>query len=89
MDESYIIHIALVEPNSISDEEAIKKFTKRFKEKYGKAKTEEERKEVVEDFKDVLGPKDNEALEFLKEEMKVSDQKELIGISKENFLLNN
>ena len=78
MDESDIIHIVLVEPNPITDEEVIKKFTKRYKEKYGKAKTEEERKGIVEDFKEALCSKDIEALEFLKEEMKALDQKELI-----------
>ena len=82
-DEKDIIHIALVEPKQYSNEELIKKFSKKLREKYDKA-DEEKKKEILEDFKDTIESNENEVLYFFKEEnMDILDPKELVDKMKE------
>ena len=84
MNENDIMHIVLVEGNQInqiSDEELIKQLPKKIKDKYDKAdkeKDEKRKKEILEDYRDIIESKENEVIDFIREEIKVLGQKELI-----------
>ena len=86
INENDIMHIVLVdEQNEISDEEALKIMPQKTKDRYKKAKSEEAKKTILETFKDGLDVKENEVIDFLKEEMKVLGQEELIEKIKEKL----
>ena len=75
-----VMHIVLVEPKQITDEEAIEKLmkNKKIKEKYEKAQGNE-KKIILDSFKDGLESTQNENRDFFDEEkMNILDQKELI-----------
>ena len=84
INESDIMHIVLVDSKQMSDEEIIKKLSKKMKEKYDKG-DEEKKKEILEDYRDISDEKDNESHNFLKKEMKVLYPKELIKTIKEKL----
>ena len=80
-----IIHICLVEPNKITDEQALKKMPKRQREKYNKA-DEEKKKVIMESFISGLESEYNEIKEFFEEEeMNILNKVELIKKIKEKL----
>ena len=91
MNENDIMHIVLVEGNQInqiSDEELIKQLPKKIKDKYDKAdkeKDEKRKKEILEDYRYIIESKENEVIDFIKEELNVLGQKELIEKIRERF----
>ena len=84
MNENDIIHIVLVEPKKISEEEIIKKMPKKTREKYDKA-DEEGKKSILEIFIDGLESAEDEVKRFLDQEMDIYDQKKLIEKIKQNL----
>ena len=80
-----IIHICLVEPNKITDEQALKKMPKRQREKYNKA-DEEKKKVIMESFISGLESEYNDIKEFFEEEeMNIFNKSELIKKIKEKL----
>ena len=80
-----IIHICLVEPNKITDEQALKKMPKRQREKYNKA-DEENKKVIMESFISGLESEYNDIKEFFEEEeMNIFNKSELIKKIKEKL----
>ena len=81
MNKNDIMHIALPEINSISDEELIKRLNPRLKEKYDKG-DQKEKSLIIESVRYGMESTENEVNDFLKNELKVLGQKELIEIMK-------
>ena len=81
MNENDIMHIVLLETNSISDEELIKRLNPRLKEKYDKG-DQKEKSLIIESVRYGMESTENEVNDFLKNELKVLGQKELIEIMK-------
>ena len=80
-----IIHICLVEPNKITDEQALKKMPKRQREKYNKA-DEKNKKVIMESFISGLESEYNDIKEFFEEEeMNILNKVELIKKIKEKL----
>ena len=87
MKEDKIMHIILVEPNNITDEELLQKLykKKKLKEKYDKANPEDKKK-LLEFFKTGIESPENEIRDFFKEEkMEILSSKELIEKIKESL----
>ena len=78
-----ILHIVLVEPKRLTDEDIIETLKEDIKEEYNKA-DEEKRKEILKYVKSGMDLKDKEVQEFLKEK-KIYDQSELIKKLKDKF----
>ena len=78
-----ILHIVLVEPKRLTDEDIIGTLKEDIKEEYNKA-DEEKRKEILKYVKSGMDLKDKEVQEFLKEK-KIYDQSELIKKLKDKF----
>ena len=85
MSEEDIIHVVLVEPKQIPDEEVIKKFPKKLKDRYDKEKNEEKKKDILEIFKSGMESPENEVRDFIEEKINVLDQKKLIEKMKEKL----
>ena len=81
MNKNDIMHIVLLETNSISDEELIKRLNPRLKEKYDKG-DQKEKSLIIESVRYGMESTENEVNDFLKNELKVLGQKELIEIMK-------
>ena len=84
MQENDIIHTVLVEPDKIPDEEIIKKFPKKTKEKYDKA-NDETKRVILETFIEGMDFSDNEIQEFIEEEIKIYGRQKLIEKLKEKL----
>ena len=84
MNESDIMHIVLIEPKQISDEEIIKLLSDRKRKQYDEG-NEEKKKEILLDYREYNDAKENESHNFLKKEMKVLYPKELIKTIKEKL----
>ena len=81
MNENDIMHIVLQEINSISDEEVIKRLNPKLKEKYDKG-DQNKKSLIIESVRYGIESTENEVNDFLKNELKVLGQKELIEIMK-------
>ena len=84
MNEKDIIHIVLVEPKKISDEEIIKKMPKKVREKYDKA-DEEKKSIILETFKEGFESAEDEVKSFFEEEMDIYDSTKLINRLKQKL----
>ena len=84
MNEKDIIHIVLVEPKKISDEEIIKKMPKKTREKYDKA-DEEKKSIILETFKEGFESAEDEIKSFFEEEMDIYDSTKLINRLKQKL----
>ena len=89
MQENDIRHICLVDSaaSEIKDEEVIKMFDEDTLEEYNNAKDENEKKGIIKGFirGKNLGPK--EVKKFLRNEIKILEQKELIDVIKKRIPL--
>jgi len=84
MQENDIIHTVLVEPGKMTDEEIIKKFPKKTKEKYDKA-NDEIKRVILETFIEGMDFSGNEIQEFIEEEIKIYGRQKLIEKIKEKL----
>ena len=77
--ENDIRHICLVESeNPKTDEEIIKGFDPNTLMMYNNAKSEEEKKMIIQIYSNISNSKNNDVKEFLKNEIKVLEKNELI-----------
>lgn len=81
MNENDIMHIVLQEINTISDEEVIKTFSQKTRKRYNEG-DEEKKKEIIELVREGMESGENEVSKFLKNDLNVLDQNELIEIMK-------
>jgi len=84
MQENDIIHSVLAEPDKITDEEIIKKFPKKIKEKYDKA-DDAGKRGILEIFIAGSNFNVNEIQDFIEQEIKIYGQQKLIEKLKENL----
>ena len=84
MQENDIIHTVLVEPDKIPDEEIIKKFPKKTKEKYDKA-DDKGKRDILEIFIDGMESNVNEIQYFIEQEIKIYGRQKLIEKIKEKL----
>ena len=84
MQENDIIHSVLAEPDKITDEEIIKKFTKKTKERYEKA-DDNGKRIILETFIDGIDSNVNEIQDFIEQEIKIYGQQKLIEKLKEKL----
>lgn len=85
MNENDIMHIVLVEPEKLSDEDLIKKLDPKIKERYDKARSEDEKKFILEIFHAGRSSTTNEVKDFLEKDMNILGSKELIKKIQENL----
>ena len=83
LDENDILHIVLVEPKKITDEDLIKTFDENTKKEYENSSGEEKAK-MIKNIRLGMNLKDNEVQDFLKQ-MKILGPKELIEKLREKF----
>ena len=84
--ENNIIHVVLEEHKEITEDKAIKKMSKRLREKYDKEKNEERKKDMLENFIDGLEAEQKEIKDFFdKEGLNILDKQKLIEKIKEIF----
>ena len=84
-DEKDILHVVLVGNKELSDEEIIKEFDDETKEEYDNAKDEEEKKLIIRIFARGLKKKSKDVEEFIRKEIKVLGQKELVELLKKRL----
>ena len=83
MKEDDIMHVILVEPGVISDEEVIKKLPKKIRDKYDNG-DEEKKSDILETFRSGMDSNNSEVRKFFEEEnLGILDQKKLIEKIKE------
>ena len=84
-DEKDIMRVVLVETAKLSKEEIIKEFDEKTRNFYNLAVDDEQKNIIIEIFVSGLQKKSNDVEEFIKKEIKVLGQKELIGKIKEKL----
>lgn len=85
MNENDIMHIVLVEPKKLSNEDLIKKMDPTIKEIYDKLRSEDEKKIILTAFHAGRSSTTNEVKDFLEKDMNILGSKELIKKIQENL----
>ena len=84
-DEKDIIHAVLVDTSKLSDEDIIKEFDENTKKYYDNAKNEEQKKMIINIFAGGLQKKSKDVEEFIRKEINILGQKELVELIKKRL----